>query len=175
MERKLSHSLEVNPSSIHLIKNWRCLMENCVLLLYLQVQTRQWACDNKPFPKGGHNGAGRISCNCGVVLRDHNDVIEFSCCNVPMVRDRRTPITVKIRSKKCLSPGISIRNVMPGVNGKYEVSTRLLKIHGFRQFKLKAQTRLERYVQEILISFIFYHHQTKKKNYRACDVMFFQV
>ncbi|PFX16674.1 Neurogenic locus notch-like protein 2, partial [Stylophora pistillata] len=86
-----------------------------------EVQTRQWACDGRPFPKGGHNGAGRISCNCGAVLRDHNDVIEFSCCNDLMIRDKRTPITVRIRSKKCLSPGISIKRVIPGVNGKYEV------------------------------------------------------
>ena len=126
MERKLSHPFEISPSRIYLIGK-------CVLLLYLQVHTRQWACDNQPFPIGGHNGAGRISCNCGAVLRDHNDVIEFSCCNQLMVQDRRTPITVKIRSKKCLSPGISIKKVIPGINGKYEVSIWFLKVHYHRK------------------------------------------
>jgi len=76
-----------------------------------EVQTRQWAC----------NTDKTVSCNCGAVLRDHNDVIEFSCCNDLLTRDFITPITVKIRSKKCLAPGISIKNIIQGVNGEYEV------------------------------------------------------
>ena len=64
-----------------------------------------------------------MACNCGAVLRDHNDVIEFNCCNDHMVRDGRTPLRVKIRSEKCLSPGISITKLQPGVrNAKYQVS-----------------------------------------------------
>ena len=74
------------------------------------MQTRQWSCGTGP------------SCNCGAVLRDHNDVIAFSCCNDLLTRDVTTPITVKILSKKCLAPGISIRNTIQGVNGQYEVS-----------------------------------------------------
>ncbi|KAJ7392897.1 hypothetical protein OS493_008134 [Desmophyllum pertusum] len=76
-----------------------------------EVQTRQWACNNEKT----------ISCNCGAVLRDHNDVIEFNCCNKNRKRDETTPITVKIRSNKCLAPGISIKKLIPGINGKYEV------------------------------------------------------
>lgn len=82
------------------------------MVSFVQVQTRQWAC----------NTDKTISCNCGAVLRDHNDVIEFSCCNDLLTRDVTTPITVKIRSKKCLAPGISIKNIIQGVNGEYEVS-----------------------------------------------------
>ena len=76
----------------------------------LKVQTRQWSCN------------GGVTCNCGVVLRDHNDVIEFNCCNDLMTRDETTPIRVKIRSNKCLSPGISIKKSQPGVTStKYQV------------------------------------------------------
>ena len=93
-------------------------------LFLLQVQTRQWACNNEKT----------ISCNCGAVLRDHNDVIEFNCCNKNRKRDETTPITVKIRSNKCLAPGISIKKLIPGINGKYEVSTfSLITISLFRQ------------------------------------------
>ena len=60
------------------------------------------------------------------MLRDHNDVIEFNCCNDVMKRDDTTPIVVKIRSKKCLAPGISIKKAVPGVsNAQYEVSLSL--------------------------------------------------
>ncbi|XP_067040326.1 neurogenic locus notch homolog protein 1-like [Acropora muricata] len=77
---------------------------------YFEVQTRQWTCN------------GGVTCNCGVVLRDHNDVIEFNCCNDLMKRDEKTPIRVKIRSNKCLSPGISIKKSQPGVtSAKYQV------------------------------------------------------
>ena len=55
-------------------------------------------------------------------MRDHNDVIEFNCCNDHMVRDGTTPLRVRIRSKKCLSPGISITKLQSGVlNAKYQV------------------------------------------------------
>lgn len=157
MERKLSHTFQISSSRIYLIGKR-------VLLLYFQVHTRQWACDGEKFPEGGHNGAGRLSCNCGAVLRDHNDVIEFSCCNKAMVRDRRTPITVKIRSKKCLSPGISIKRVMPGINGIYEVSIWLLKV----MTTGKSTNMSWKNVLEILMLFTSYHHHTKKKKNRAC-------
>lgn len=86
----------------------------------MKVQTKQWTC--------GWEGRSTATCNCGVVLRDHNDVIEFNCCNDIMKRDQKTPIFVKIRSKKCLAQGISIRQVKPGVlNAKYEVSLKLQK------------------------------------------------
>ena len=46
-----------------------------------------------------------------------------------MLRDDTTPLTVKIRSKKCLSPGISIKKVIPGSSSRYEVSKWLLYIY----------------------------------------------
>ncbi|XP_068690355.1 uncharacterized protein [Montipora foliosa] len=64
---------------------------------YFEVQTRQWSC------------GGSFTCNCGVVIRDHNNVIEFNSCNVLLERDSSSPLRVKIRSEKCLSPGISIK------------------------------------------------------------------
>ena len=55
-------------------------------------------------------------------MRDHNDVIEFNSCNDLLVEDSKTPLRVKIRSNKCLSPGISIKKLQPGVeNVKYQV------------------------------------------------------
>ena len=77
--------------------------------IFKKVQTRQWNCWG-------------VSCNCGVVIRDHNDVIEFNCCNGLVEQDSSTPLKVKIRREKCLSPGISIKNAKPGVdNVIYEV------------------------------------------------------
>ncbi|XP_068690653.1 neurogenic locus notch homolog protein 1-like, partial [Montipora foliosa] len=77
---------------------------------YFEIQTRQWSCGRS------------VTCNCGVVIRDHNDVIEFNCCNDFLKQDSRTPLRVKIRSEKRLSPGISINIVKPGVERvKYEV------------------------------------------------------
>lgn len=56
------------------------------------------------------------------MLRDHNDVIEFNGCNDFLKQDKITPLIVKIKSKKCLAPGISIKKMIPGVsNAKYEV------------------------------------------------------
>ena len=75
----------------------------------LKVQTRQWTCNK------------RVSCNCGVVLRDHNDVIEFNCCNGLLNGGETTPIRVKIRSNKCLFPGISIKSQLGGTSVKYQV------------------------------------------------------
>lgn len=50
-----------------------------------------------------------------------------------MDRDTTTPLTLKIRSKKCLAPGISIKNKYPGtVNGQYEVSALFLNIGHFQ-------------------------------------------
>ena len=66
-----------------------------------------------------------MTCNCGAVLRDHNDVIELNCCNDLLTRDSTTPITVKIRSKKCLSPGITIKKIINGDSVDYEVSVKI--------------------------------------------------
>ena len=79
-------------------------------------------------------------------MRDHNDVIEFNACGGLLERDGTTPLIVKIKSKKCLAPGISIKKMTPGVaNARYEVCLQLklhknsyspLENHGiFRGFK----------------------------------------
>ncbi|PFX16668.1 Fibropellin-1 [Stylophora pistillata] len=77
----------------------------------VEVQTRQWACNN----------ANSVTCNCGVILRDHNDLIKFSCCNPSFTRDDSTPIEVTIPRSKCLAPGISLKQLIKGFNSKYEV------------------------------------------------------
>ena len=46
----------------------------------------------------------------------------------------------------------------------------MLKVYDYRQFKSKAQTCLEKYDLKILMPFTSYHHHTKKKNNRACEV-----
>lgn len=78
------------------------------------MHTRQWTC--------GYSRGYSVTCNCGVVLRDHNDVIEFNCCNEYLYYDNVTPIRVKVRSKKRLAPGISIRQTFIGFNSKYRVN-----------------------------------------------------
>ena len=78
---------------------------------YFQVHTRQWAC-----------GGSGVTCNCGLALRDHNDVIEFNCCNKRLYFDRVTPIRVKRRSKGGLSPAISVTQTQMSFYAQYEVS-----------------------------------------------------
>ena len=82
---------------------------------FFQIQTRQWACNN----------ARSITCNCGVTIRDHNDLIRFSCCGNPpkQHRDAKTRIVVNIPGKKCLAPGISLKQLIKGINSIYEVCT----------------------------------------------------
>ena len=91
-----------------------CACEQCDLKTMTayncQVHTRLWSC------------GGSATCNCGVVLRDHNDVIEFSCCNQDLVYSDVTPLIAKLRSKKRLAPGILITQTIPGFNSQYLVS-----------------------------------------------------
>ncbi|XP_078371975.1 von Willebrand factor D and EGF domain-containing protein-like isoform X3 [Oculina patagonica] len=77
-----------------------------------EVHTRQWSC----------NRAG-VTCNCGAVLRDHNDVIEFNCCNKDLrfQNQHPTPLQVKLRSAKCLRPGIYVGKKSNGGNDDYTV------------------------------------------------------
>ena len=56
------------------------------------------------------------------MLRDHNDVIEFNCCNERLHYDHVTPIRVKVRSKQRLSPGISITQTQMSFYAQYKVS-----------------------------------------------------
>ena len=73
----------------------------------------QWNC----------NSGRTIACNCGAIIRDHNDLISFSCCGKPpkLFRDDFTPISVDILREKCLAPGITIKQLIAGFNSKYEV------------------------------------------------------
>ena len=57
-----------------------------------------------------------------MVPRDHNDVIEFTCCNQDLVYSDVTPLVAKLRSKKRLAPGILITQTIPGFNSQYLVS-----------------------------------------------------
>lgn len=85
-----------------------CSRSLCCLF---QVQTKQWGCNRKG-----------ITCNCGVIIRIHNDLISFNCCNPPKLhRDNFTPIRVDIPRKKCLAPGIVMTQLIKGFNSKYEV------------------------------------------------------
>lgn len=80
---------------------------------FFEVHTRQWVCSTNAD-----------TCNCGAVLRDHNNVIEFNCCNGNLHYDQTTPVRVRVRSKNRLSPGISVTQTLEGFNSKYIVSTR---------------------------------------------------
>ncbi|XP_044176217.1 von Willebrand factor D and EGF domain-containing protein-like isoform X2 [Acropora millepora] len=97
---------------------WRHFFGHEEYLLYrnkernFEVQTKQWACNRQG-----------ITCNCGAIIRDHNDLISFSCCGNPpkVYRDDFTPISVDIPRKKCLAPGIAITQLIKGVNSIYKV------------------------------------------------------
>lgn len=82
-----------------------------------------------------------MTCNCGAVLRDHNDVIEFNCCNKDLMfqNTHPTPLQVKLRSKKCLRPGIHLAKKFNGGNNDYTVILRELNfsIEGLSVFKFK--------------------------------------
>ena len=102
----------VNVSCIFQCRSPKTLARSKSLCSLFQVQTKQWGCNRQG-----------ITCNCGVVIRDHNDLISFSCCGKPpkVHRDDFTPISVDIPRKKCLAPGITITQLIKGFNSKYEV------------------------------------------------------
>ena len=104
--------LGVNVSCIFHRRHPKTLACSKSLCFIFQVQTKQWACNRQG-----------ITCNCGVVIRDHNDLISFSCCGNPPKahRDDFTPVSVDIPRKKCLAPGITITQLIKGFNTKYEV------------------------------------------------------
>lgn len=79
----------------------------------LQVQTRQWSCNNP----------GTVSCNCGAIVRDHNSIIVFSCYGNPRrtQRDFTTPLEVDIPGTGCLASGVTLKQLIKGFNSKYEV------------------------------------------------------
>ena len=79
---------------------------------FFQVHMKQWSCSIQG-----------ITCNCGVIIRDHNDLVSFSCCGNPpkLHQDSSTPISVDIPRKKCLAPGITLTQLIKGLNSKYEV------------------------------------------------------
>lgn len=69
-------------------------------------------------------GYGSVAtCNCGAVVRDHNDVIEFTICSDTLRYNEITPIRYRILSKKCLSSGVSIKSKIHGERSvDYEVN-----------------------------------------------------
>ncbi|XP_068711982.1 von Willebrand factor D and EGF domain-containing protein-like [Montipora foliosa] len=125
-DQKLHKCMSVTDPHIRMLDEqnaqdrWHDFFGNGEYLLYhnkerhFEVQTKQWGCDRK-----------EITCNCGVIIRDHNDLINFSCCGDPPrpIRDATTPIRIDIPRKKCLAPRITIRESMNGKNTVYEVIT----------------------------------------------------
>ena len=55
------------------------------------------------------------------MVRDHNDVIEFTICSDSLRYNKITPIRYRILSKKCLSSGVSIKRKIGGRSVDYEV------------------------------------------------------
>ncbi|XP_074620010.1 uncharacterized protein LOC141878862 isoform X3 [Acropora palmata] len=116
--RLLASKLIRRYAQLSLRQRWHDFYGHEEYLLYrnqernFEVQTKQWACNRQG-----------ITCNCGVVIRDHNDLISFSCCGNPPKahRDDFTPVSVDIPRKKCLAPGITITQLIKGFNTKYEV------------------------------------------------------
>ena len=56
------------------------------------------------------------------MVRDHNDVIEFTICSDTLRYNEITPIRYRILSKKCLSSGVSIKSKIFGKSVDYEVN-----------------------------------------------------
>ena len=48
------------------------------------------------------------------MVRDHNDVIEFTICSDTLRYNEITPIRYRILSRKCLSSGVSIKSKIHG-------------------------------------------------------------
>ena len=113
------------------------------LIFSLKVQTRQWNC--------GANIGWVATCNCGAVVRDHNDVIEFTICSDSLRYNKITPIRYRILSRKCLSPGVSIKRKIGGRSVDYEV--RLVSV---------VIKNLNRYLSGFTTSRIFYQQSHLK-------------
>ncbi|XP_001626966.2 von Willebrand factor D and EGF domain-containing protein [Nematostella vectensis] len=78
-----------------------------------EVHTRLWLC--------AHNHGRDITCNCGVAIREGNDVIVFSTCNDELIYNQPTKLISKIRSKGNLAPGTHIYKNNTGSQTKYTV------------------------------------------------------
>ena len=55
------------------------------------------------------------------MVRDHNDVIEFTICGDSLRYNKITPIRYRILSRKCLSQGVSIKSKIGGKSVDYKV------------------------------------------------------
>lgn len=85
-----------------------------LIFSFKKVQTRQWNC--------GANVGWVATCNCAAVVRDHNDVIEFTICSDSLRYNKITPIRYRILSRKCLSSGVSIKSIKSKINGGRSVN-----------------------------------------------------
>ena len=103
----------VNPSSnVGSLGRLHC--GSRLIFSFKKVQTRQWNC--------GANVGWVATCNCAAVVRDHNDVIEFTICSDSLRYNKITPIRYRILSRKCLSSGVSIKSKINGGRSvNYEV------------------------------------------------------
>nr|XP_058945176.1 von Willebrand factor D and EGF domain-containing protein-like [Pocillopora verrucosa] len=75
---------------------------------YFEVQTRLWNCWDR-------------ACDCGVAIREHNDVIVLDTCTADLHLRYGMPMKIRIPSKRRLRKGTEILVRHPGGYSEYEV------------------------------------------------------
>ncbi|PFX18968.1 Neurogenic locus Notch protein [Stylophora pistillata] len=75
---------------------------------FFEIHTRLWTCWS-------------VTCNCGVAIREHNDVIILYTCTQDLVQRNGMPMKIRIPSQRKLRKGTHILGRHPGGYSEYEV------------------------------------------------------
>ena len=81
-----------------------------------------------------------MTCNCGVAIREHNDVIVLDTCTQDLVMRNGMPMKIRIPSGRKLRKGTYILGRHPGGYSEYEVSTwsQVHQMHNFIKHYMKV-------------------------------------
>lgn len=74
---------------------------------FFEIHTRLWTCWS-------------VTCNCGVAIREHNDVIVLDTCTQDLVMRNGMPMKIRIPSGRKLRKGTYILGRHPGGYSEYE-------------------------------------------------------
>ena len=122
-----------------------------VSLILLQVQTRIWPC-------------WRVVCNCGVAIRENNDVVTIDMCNGQW--GRTVPRVIQ-KSRKPLGNRIKIKSFGAGQRTRYKVCVNTLmssKVWNLALFSKHAlvSIRMSRLATWVGLHFDQVHYQSIK-------------
>ena len=81
-----------------------------------------------------------MTCNCGVAIREHNDVIVLDTCTQDLVMRNGMPMKIRIPSGRKLRKGTYILGRHPSGYSEYEVSTcsQVHQMHNFIKHYMKV-------------------------------------